>query len=217
MSAKDEAIALRKKGYSYSYIAKATGLSKSTLSYHLATLPYKANEYTQKILTNARSAANKSKHLKKLLSIKQAHIFAQKDLGVLRDRDLLLLGIGLYIGEGSKTQNLVRLVNTDLTVIQLFIRWLHLLGLKNENIAIRIHLYPDSDVKEAEQFWLKKTGLPASSLQRSYIDARINKDRKRNKTHPHGTAHVTVRSNGNKQFGFALSRKIGAYMQKVLE
>lgn len=217
MSAKEKAVLLRKKGYAYSYIAEATGLSKSTLSYHLAGLSYKPNEYTKQHLSNARVEANITKNKKKLQSISRAKRCAQEDIGMLTSRDLLLLGIGLYLGEGSKTQNLVRLVNTDPKVVQLFIKWLKMFGLRNKNIAIRIHLYPDSDVHISEQFWLKKTCLPKSSLQKASIDTRANKNRKRNKVHINGTAHVTVRANGEKQFGVELSRKIGAYMQEVLQ
>lgn len=217
MSAKEKALQLRKQGYSYSYIAKATGLSKSTLSYHLATLPYTPNAHTKKNISNAKLASNKSKYEKKLTAIASAQKVAKKEIGTLSDRDLFLLGIGLYIGEGSKTQNLVRLVNADPKVIRLFIAWLHLLGLQEDNIALRIHLYPDSDIQSSEQYWLQETNLPKTSLQRPCIDTRLNKDRKRNKVHANGTAHVTVRANGQKRFGVALSRKIGAYMQEVLQ
>lgn len=136
---------------------------------------------------------------------------------MLTDRDLFMLGLGLYIGEGSKTQYHVRLVNSDPKVVRLFIKWLYALGLSSKHITLRVHLYPESDVKAAEKYWLGETHLPHSCLQKASIDMRASKDRKRSGTHQFGTAHVTVRANGKKEFGVALSRDISAYMAEVLQ
>jgi len=217
MSAKYDAIKLRKEGYSYSYIAEKTGLSKSTLSNHLAKLPYTPNEHTQRKATNAQLSSARTKHAQKRASLDLAAASARKDIGCMSERDLFIVGLGLYIGEGSKTQGLVRLVNTDPRVIRLFIRWVRALGLSDGNIAIRIHLYPDSDVHSANVYWLKETSLPKASLQSACIDRRVRKDRKRNSTHMYGTAHITVRANGEKKFGVFLSRRIAAAMDEVLE
>ncbi len=217
MSAKDTAIKLRERGYSYNHIAKETGLSVSTLSYHLSQLPYTPNKKTIQTIGRARTAASITKHLSKKKTFDDAKINAKKDIGLISSRDLFMLGLGLYIGEGSKTQDITRLVNTDYRVINVYMRWLETFGLKRENFTIRIHLYPDSNVNEAEEFWAKKTGFPKVQFQKACIDKRVGKDRKRSGVHKYGTAHVTVHSRGNKVFGVKLARRIGAYMQEVLE
>ena len=215
MNKKQLAITLRKQGYTYSVIAKKTGLSKSTLSYHLSEIPFTPNEVTKKRLQKARAAAIKSKAKKKLDSIQQSRQQAIRELGKLSDRDLFMAGIGLYIGEGSKTQDMTRLVNSDHRVVCLFIRWLKLLGLRNRNIFLRVHGYPDTDFNQAESFWLSTTGLPATQLQPACVDTRIAKDKRRKGIHEYGTAHVTVHARGRKEFGVFLSRKIKAYMDAV--
>ena len=134
-------------------------------------------------------------------------------MGELCERDVFIAGIALYAGEGSKTQNLVRLVNADPKIIIFFIRWLNLLGVPSSHILIRVHGYTDTNLAKAENFWLQATGLPKTQLQSACIDRRAKKDRKRNNTHTHGTAHVTVRANGRPEFGTALFRKIEAYQQ----
>jgi hypothetical protein len=217
MSAKDTAIKLRERGYSYSHIAKETGLAVSTLSYHLAHIPYTPNKKTINAIGNARIASALTKSLAKRKTLDEAKIKAKKDVGAISSRDLFMLGLGVYIGEGSKTHDITRLVNTDYRVINLYIRWLESFGLKHENFTIRIHLYPDSDIHEAEGFWMKKTGIPKAQFQSVSIDKRVGKDRKKSGVHKYGTAHVTVHSRGNKAFGVALARRIGAYMQEVLE
>ncbi len=217
MNPKQQAIELRKKGYSYTYISEQTKLSKSTLSHLLRSVPYVPNAITKKTMGLARVKSGVYKANAKRQSIDIARERAVQDIGVLNKRDLFLLGLGLYIGEGSKTQNIVRVVNADPRVICLFIKWLTSLGYDKRNLAIRIHLYPDSDIVAAEAYWAKQTSLRSTQFQKACIDRRAHKDRKRSGIHAYGTAHLTVRSGGDKEYGVAFSRLIGAWMEKVLE
>lgn len=216
MNRKDIAIKLRTEGYTYSYIAEKTGLAKSTLSHHLAHIPYTPNTHTLKKATRAQLQSAKTKHAQKQLRITDAHKQAVKEFSKLSKRDIFIAGIALYAGEGSKTQNLVRLVNTEPTVIRFFIKWLNQLGVTNNHIMLRVHGYPDMNRIEAESYWLEKTGLHANQLQPMCIDTRGNKDRKRSGVHQYGTAHVIVKANGNPEFGTALARKIAVYMKLLL-
>lgn len=215
-SRKDTAIELRKAGYSYSYIAEETGLAKSTLSYHLADIVYKPNLYMQKTLRSASLRSAETKHLQKQQRITFARTVAEKEFGVLYKRDIFIAGVALYAGEGSKTQNLVRLVNADEQVVRFFINWLQLLGVPRSHVMLRVHGYPDTNQVEAESYWLKEACLPKIQLQPMCIDTRANKDRRRSSAHPYGTAHVTVRANGNPEFGAMLARKIAVYMELLL-
>jgi len=217
MAPKKQALKLREEGYSYTFIQQKTKLSKSTLSYLLRDVPYKPNDVTLKSIGAARAKSGESKAFAKRKSVEMARDKAITDIGRLSKRDIFMLGIGLYIGEGSKTQNIVRLVNGDARVIKLFIKWLKSLEYPVSKLAIRIHLYPDSNIGEAEAYWAHNTGLPLNQFQKAHIDRRASKDRKRSGTHLHGTAHVTVRSLGDKRFGVGFSRLIGAWMEEVLE
>jgi hypothetical protein len=216
MKPKEQALKLRTLGYSYSYIKEATGLSKSTLSYHLALVPYTPNKKTIATIGIARATAGLTKARQKKKSFTDAKKDALTDIGHLSQRDLFMLGLGVYIGEGSKTQDIIRVVNSDYRVLNLFMRWLCSLGYSQKNFAIRIHLYPDSNITKAESYWALKTGLPQDQFQTACIDKRAYKDRKRSGIHIHGTAHITVRSNGDKRHGVTFSRRIGAWMEEVL-
>lgn len=217
MTIRERAQKLREKGYSYSYIAEKTGLSKSTLSYYLHDVPYTPNGSTIKAIGKARAQSGYTKAKMKQESYAKAEQLAQKDIGQLTSRDIFMLGLGVYIGEGSKTQDIIRVVNSDYRVIKLFIRWLCDVGYTAKHFTIRIHLYPDSNILESVAFWSQKTGIPKTQFQRPYIDKRIHKDMRRVGKHIYGTAHVTVRSNGTKDLGVLFSRRIGAWMEKVLE
>ena len=105
MNAKQKAIELRQAGYSYRYIHEKTGLAKSTLSYHLATVPFTPNAYTLKEKKQAQQKSAETKHRQKVSRINTAEQIAQKEIGKLSKRDIFMAGIALYVGEGSKTQN----------------------------------------------------------------------------------------------------------------
>lgn len=217
MTLREKALKLRKLGYSYTHISKVTGLAKSTLSYQLHDVPYKPNVETLQSIKRGRTKSAHTKAEAKNKSFVVAKQIAKEDIGRITQRDLFMLGLGVYIGEGSKTQDIIRLVNTDHRVIKLFIQWLCSMGYSYKNFTIRLHLYPDSNIHEANLFWSVKTKIPLSQFQKECIDVRMNKDRKRNGKHPYGTAHVTVRSNGKKEHGVEFSRKIGAWMEEVLK
>lgn len=217
MQAREIAIRLRKEGYSYSHISKETGLSRSTLSYYLRDLPYKPNKKTTELIGNARAKSAETKACAKQETLLNARKLAKVDIGKMTKRDIFMLGIGIYIGEGSKTQDIIRVVNTDYRVVNIFITWLCAMGFTKQNFTIRLHLYPDSHIRESEEYWSAKTGISREQFQKACIDYRVGKDRKRSSIHKHGTGHVTVRSNGDKKLGVIFSRRIGAWMEEVLE
>ena len=121
ISQKQEAVELRKQGYSYSYIQQKTGLAKSTLSYHLSKIPFVPNQYTKEQTKAGSLKSAKTKHKQKLAKLATAYSKATDEMGELCKRDVFIAGIALYAGEGSKTQNLVRLVNADPKIIIFFI------------------------------------------------------------------------------------------------
>lgn len=213
---KDRAMQLRKEGYSYTFIAKKTGVSKGTLSSWLSAIEFSPNQYTQKAIGEALSASISKKAQAKRSSIEEAKVSAQKIIGHFTQRDLLILGIGLYIGEGSKTQNLVRIVNADYKVIRTSIKWFtEIFGIPKTHIKVRLHLYPDISVKEATDFWSDAIGLSRDNFQKPCIDRRANKTIHRKSSY--GTAHITISAMGKKDYGVKLSRKISALMEEVLQ
>jgi hypothetical protein len=213
---KKKAIEIRRLGYSYSYIQKRLGVSKSTLSDWLSELPYKRNQETINIISRARLLANEAQRAKKRKSLLDAKELAIKDIGKFTKRDLFMFGIGLYTGEGSKTGNLIRVVNSDPKIIKTFILWFKkIINLQNINFSIRIHTYPDNNLEDSIIFWMKETGLPRSSFLKTWVDERTDKKRKNFGKLPYGTAHVTVKSAGKGNAGVFLLRRISSWIEEV--
>ena len=212
-----QAIELRKKGHSYNYISEILNISKSTLSDWLAEIPYTPNAETVSRIGRARAASGEAKSKIRRASIFEAGIAAKRELGRMSQRDLFMLGLGLYVGEGSKTAEIIGFVNADPSVINLMIRWFtEAIGLPKANLRIRLHLYPDSDERRSLQYWSKITTIPVSQFQKTSFDRRTDKKATKSGKLLHGTAHLRLKSFGEKRFGVFLFRKISAWSGLVL-
>ncbi len=214
---KKKVIELRKLGYSYSYIKTKFALSKSTLSKWLSDIEFKPNEYTLDKIKEARLASTLHKIKIKFENIEKAKKQSEKDINYLTKRDIMMIGIGIYIGEGSKTINLTRIINSDPKVIKFTIKWFKTcFGIKNKNFAIRLHIYPDNKEEDCINFWSKETKIPRDQFYKCTIDKRTDKKIRNINKLPYGTAHMTIKSLGNKEFGVYLHRRIMAWINKVL-
>ncbi len=214
---KQKAIDLRKQGYSYNYIIKHVPVTKSTLSDWLHNIPFTPNRHTIETIGNARIASGRYKHQVKIESLKKAELQAEKIIGVLSDRDIIMLGLAIYIGEGSKTDCITRIVNSDPKIIKFAIKWFGVsFGVEIAQLKIRLHLYPDSNETECIKYWSDSTKIPTSQFFKSITDRRTNKKKSNNGKLPFGTAHMSVKSFGNKKFGVYLHRLILAMINKVL-
>lgn len=214
-STREVAISLRREGFAYSHISEKTGLSKSTLSEWLSRIPYTPNQQTIERVGKAIAASNARKTRIKQEETEKVRRAAFLDIGNISKRDLFMFGLGLYLGEGAKTYDITRIVNSDPNVIHLAMEWFYGLGVIRDQFLLTIHLYPDSDVEESLQFWSRTTTIPRSQFGKTQIDRRVNKKKDRAGKLPHGTAHLTVRSLGRKEFGVVLARKIQAWNDEV--
>lgn len=214
---KQKAIDLRKEGYSYGYIIKQINVRKSTLSDWLHNIPFTPNKKTIETIGNARIAAGVYKHQAKVNSLERAESQARKDIGVLSKRDIAMLGLGIYIGEGGKTEGITRIINSDPKIIKFAIKWFNIsFGVETKNIKIRLFLYPDSNEKESIKFWSENIRIPKNQFYKSTIDRRTNKKSSNHGKLPYGTAHMSVIGSDEKKFGVNLHRLIMAWINQIL-
>lgn len=214
---KARVIELRRMGYSYSLISAKTGISKATLSDWLSGIPYKPNKEVVDRIGKARAASGARHSEMKRVSLVAADTEARNEIGKFSQRDLLMFGLGLYLGEGAKTANAVRIVNSDPAVIAVAVAWFKAMGVSSEQFGPRIHLYPDSDIDQCIAFWARVIGVPQNQFQRSHVDTRTDKKSKKQGKLPYGTLHLSVRSSGNKKYGVFFFRKIQAMNALILQ
>lgn len=216
LSVREKALALRRRGFSYAHISSETGLSKSTLSGWLTEVPYTPNKETIMAFGKARAAASARRAELRQKSIQEIRKTAVKDIGRISRRDLFVFGLGLYLGEGCKTNSQIRVMNSDSRIIQATIAWFRMLGVEKKQIKLRLHLYPDSNVTHSLQFWSRTTSIPLSQFQKHQIDSRIDKKAKKRHKLPFGTVQLTVQSGGKKEYGVIFFRKIQLWSEAIL-
>lgn len=128
-----------------------------------------------------------------------------------------MLGLGVYIGEGSKSHGITKVVNSNPRIIKLCLKWLkEVFDLTDKNFRVRIHLYPDNNLNETLQFWSRELKIPLGQFQKTQIDTRTGKKMFKRGKLPYGTAHVTVRSLGRPEHGVFLQRRINAWIERVM-
>ena len=215
--AKTLAIEMRKAGHSYNYIAPKVGVSKSTVGMWVSDIPYIPNQETIERIGKARAASGAAKNKIKRESFQLARDEACTDVQAVSTRDLFMLGLGLYIGEGAKSDSITCFVNSNVAIMNLIIRWFtDAIGIPKKNIRMRLHLYPDSHHETCHEFWSTQTGIPREQFFRPVIDFRKDKKAMKSGKLPYGTAHLRVSSLGEKRFGVFLARKIMAWSELVL-
>jgi hypothetical protein len=93
-------------------------------------------------------------------------------LAELSERELLVLGVGLYWAEGTKSKpwrpsKRVVFVNSDPAMIRVFLAWLRMLGIGPEECIFRVYIHESADVAGAERFWAGVVGVPVENLLRT--------------------------------------------------
>lgn len=213
---KHRAVELRKKGMSYSLISDQLSVSKSTLSNWLKDLPYTPNEQVLFRIRHGQGTYGLRRRQMRMDEICELKTQGISEVGKVSKRDLWMIGLGLWIGEGSKTMEQIRLVNSDPRVVRLFISWLReICELEDKNITIAMHLYPDSDELLSMKYWMNITKLPKKQFRKTQIDRRLDKERSKIGKTPHGTLHITVASNHNPDKGVRLYRRMMGWISGV--
>lgn len=209
------AIYYRKTGYSYNMIKQKLGLAKSTLSNWFKDIPYHPNKKTISRIKTGRIKTINTRRNQKIANIAEAKKLAQKDLGELTKRDLFLLGIGLYWGEGDKASSEgVKIMNSDPEVIKIMIKWFKTTcGLTTKNFKLTVYTYPDNDIPATINYWSKITNIPKEQFGKTQIDRRTNKSQRKIGKLPFGTVKLAVRSQGKKELGVFLHRRIMGWIE----
>jgi len=138
----------------------------------------------------------------------QGDPFEIKEVRTEAERELFQLGIGLYIGEGTKGNDKAVLANTDPKVIRAFLRFLReICQVEEKRIYAYLNVFDDVDLKEALDYWIQVTELPRSQFVKPTV--RSSKGGSYNNKSKYGTLTVGISNT-------KLSRKINAWCNEIL-
>ncbi|OGM99066.1 MAG: hypothetical protein A2736_01960 [Candidatus Yanofskybacteria bacterium RIFCSPHIGHO2_01_FULL_41_27] len=216
---KEQAETLRKAGYSYGMIVEKLGIPKSTLSNWLSRIKFKPNKEVLERIGKGKLKSALYKQKLKFEDIEKMKVKAAIDVGKLSKRDLFMLGIGLYLGEGTKAQEEIRIVNANPTIIKLAIKWFkNFIGVKSCHLKLAIHGYPDHITNELVAFWSKTLKILPKQFVKTSIDMRENKSTYKKRKLPYGTAHLYIKGGGTLHPGVkSLHRKIMGWIEATIK
>ena len=201
---KEQAIQLRLQGKSYNEIRRLLKIpSKGTLSFWFKNLQLTA--YAKRRLANNMFLAYKRGllqfNLDRSKRIKLDNIKRQKEaaksIGKLTHRELLLVAIALYWGEGYKSGKHPRLglTNSDPALIAIFMRFIReILKVSEYKIRTHIHTYPNLDQSVAIKFWSRVTKLPSDNFRIVNQVSRASQGKRPKNSLPFGTLDIRVNS-----------------------
>jgi hypothetical protein len=170
---KEKAIQLRKLGKSYREIRALLPVSKASLSLWLRDYPLSAKKMRELRDFNAKRIEHYQETRRRQRDIKLAEIYKTEKARILplSRNELLIAGLFLYWGEGSKStlSNYVAFSNTDPAMISFFIKWLESLGYKRKKLTVRMHFYKDMDIVKETNYWAKTLRISNSQFKKPYI------------------------------------------------
>jgi hypothetical protein len=105
---------------------------------------------------------------------RQTKATAAAEIAEMSDRELFILGVGLYWAEGTKDKpydrrETVIFVNSDPGMIEVFLAWLELLGVERERLRYTVMIHETADVTAAEQYWSDLVGADRSAFYKTTL------------------------------------------------
>lgn len=194
---KQKAIALRQKGMSISEIAHIIGVSKASASVWVRGIVLTKKQLST-LKTNGFSSEVIEKRRRKRLENEQEKrdrigTLAQKNIKNISLRDLRLIGLCLYWGEGGKThKGAARISNSDPDVIKVMMRFFREVCMVEEKkFRAHIHIHSHLDVERAEKYWSIVSGIPRAQFFKTYTKPSIASMNKKDSL-PYGTFDIYV-------------------------
>ncbi|MFF3331512.1 hypothetical protein ACFYWX_18390 [Streptomyces sp. NPDC002888] len=171
---RDRARELRLQGWTYDQIQVELGCSKSSISLWVRDLP-RPERRDPKEQAKLASRKRWEHELAVRDEVRQkTKAAAAGEIGKLSDRELFLMGVGLYWAEGSKDKPYARrenvtFVNSDPGMIKVFQDWLDLLGVERERLRYTVMIHETADVAAAEQYWAGFVGADRSAFYKTTL------------------------------------------------
>lgn len=209
---KAEAQKLRRDGKSIAEIASLLQINKSTVSNWCRDIILSAHQVQnlakkQEVagaLGRLRAAELKRKG--RILRTVTANTLGVDDVKNFTERDLFILGIALYWGEGYKSGNdECGLTNSDPGIILFFIEWLwKIYMVSKDRLILRISVNESHQhrIADIENYWSNVTNIPFSQFTKTSV-IRVRSKKVYSNANAHfGTLRVKVRR------GTSLRRRI---------
>lgn len=173
----DQAVQLRRRGFTYEDIAKIVGVSISTISSWISR-----ETWSQDIKTsNQKRAAGENKKrislLNKARGNQYSKLYAEAERSAVTEfkhykhNPLFVAGLMLYVGIGDTSDNhLIRVTSHKIETHRLFIKFaIEFLGVPREKVHFWLLLYPDLSEEECVRVWARILKLSVAQFYKNQV------------------------------------------------
>jgi hypothetical protein len=180
---------LRAKAWTLQEIADALGVAKSSVSVWTRGVDFDPEDRRSEATGRRPRGSDHPLRRRKLAEIERLRAEGVERVGTLSERELLMAGLALYAGDGSKRGGEVRFANSDPRLIRLFCVWFRrFFEVDHARLRVRLYLHEGLDLRAATRFWAEVTGIPEPQFTKPYRAAPAQGIR--HNKHEHGCAHV---------------------------
>lgn len=173
----EQAISFRKRGFTYTEIAKICNVSRGTVSNWLAKEGFsvaiaqsnkkqaaKDNQVRIKLVNKARNAERATKYTEMLKH-------AETEYRHYRSSPLFTAGLMIYLAAGDMIDpRVIRLSTSKTDLQQVFISFaIEFLGVDKKALHLWLLLYPAHDEVRSMKYWSRKTGLSVAQFSKNQI------------------------------------------------
>jgi len=216
---KEQIIALRRRGFSYSEIKGQFPASKSTLSAWLKDIKIpetKRRELRRRSMRGLLKGAEEKK-MRRIAETSVIYSSAMQNIKTISKKELWFMGIALYWACGLEEKEHraglgVRFSNSDPFIIKLFLEWLTQVGnIERREIGFDLYLHESRREMRDEiiSYWAKTTGFPRAYFSHIYFQKnKVKRKQTLQKIH-YGLIRVRVKASS------LLSRQISGWIKGI--
>ncbi len=157
---------LRAQSWTLQAIANDLGVAKSSVSLWCRDII----DFTPNPRNRGHSSMKPHPmRVKRLAEVDRCQREAVALIGMLTEREFLMYGLGLYHGEGSKTDGVVKVTNTSPQILLASVAWLRrFFTIDESRLRLRLYLHEGLDLGVATEYWSTTLGIPMTQFHKPY-------------------------------------------------
>jgi hypothetical protein len=156
---------LRAQAWTLKEIAAELGVCKSSVSVWVRDV-----DFVPQPRNRGHPAGPKHPmRLKKEAEIQRCRLEADAWVGSLTEREVTMFVLGLYAGEGNKTEGGVGMANTNPLYLKVFVTWLRAtFEIEESRLRAALYLHEGLDLEVATAFWSDLLDIPQTQFTKPY-------------------------------------------------
>jgi len=199
---KNKALKLRQKGESIKDIARKLKIAKSTISLWCRDIKLTSKQIQrlhEKMVKGGyegRMKGARMQYERRLKKVKEWEKKGVQQIQKISNRDLLIAGISLYWGEGTRKTRHLSFSNSDPEMIKFMIRFFRkVCKIEKDRFTayIGINKIHKNRVKEVEEYWSKITNIPREQFTKTTLIKSKNKKVYKNFFIHYGTLTIRIK------------------------